>query len=199
VYGLPLDGRLKTNALDLVSYSDLADEGTARIFVAQAPKGQNLTVRRPQWAETLNIKLNGVGVNGIHKDNGLAVQIATGDHVEIDYLFATRSTQAGIGGPLKARAAFFAGPWLLGCSSLTNVHYFNEMQADNLIDPHLMPSNAAMVHSPFAVPIAARSVAYLPAEYAVQPARGELRAIAEQTAGPSARWEMAFRTLSSRS
>lgn len=193
-YGLALDGRLKTDALDLVAYSDLAYNGTARILVAQAAKGQTLTVRQPRWADAVSVK-----INGIRRANGLTVPIVSGDHVEIEYSFVARRVQAGAEAPLSERSAFFVGPWLLGCSSLTNVHYFNELQADNLVDRHLAAATVASIHSPFAVPIAARSISYLPAEYVVQPGRAELRAIAEQTASPPARWEMAFLNLPSRS
>ena len=192
LYSFPLDAQVHDDDLELKAYSNLATSGTTKIIVSKAPPKQTLTVRRPSWADALTIH-----VNNVHRNSNQTIELVTGDHVEIKYGFTDRRLQAGSIGRLAKRSAFLVGPWLLGSSNLINVNYFNELHAANQIDPILGPPNNPDLSSPFAVPIAARSASYLPAEYPTQPARAELRAVAEQTAGSPARWEMAFATIPS--
>ena len=70
----------------------------------------------------------------------------------------------------------------------------NELTSDNrllkLVDQPLPGTHGAL--RPFAVPIAATSFHYAPAEYPMQKGEVVLRAIAEQTGQDSTSWELRF-------
>jgi len=192
-YDLPIDGRMETPALSATAESLLAENGTVRIKVTGAGNAPaSLRIRIPEWADELAIRLNG-SMGNFSPENGFAGierTWATGDVVEVKYAMKLRSTPSG-----ENRVSYSYGPWLLGAAASDNPAYFNEMQtANKLISGSEEAATARRPARPFAVPVAATSLRYVPAEYPDQPATVALRAIAEQAGQPTTSWELRFLT-----
>jgi DUF1680 family protein len=191
---LPVDSRVYGPWLAASSESSLAKDGTVRITVIEAGKAPaGISIRQPDWAGSLEIRLNGVAarfplVNGYVSINRLW---AAGDVIHVKYGMQLKSQPCG-----KDRIAYSYGPWLLGAPASDNPAYFNELTVDN----HLVQGKEealAAARQParrFTVPIAAAEVPFVPAEYADQPEKVVLRAIAEQTGQPPTAWELRFLT-----
>jgi DUF1680 family protein len=193
-YDLPLDGRVETAALSAAATSRLAQDGTVRIGITAAgAKAAPFRVRRPEWASALEIRVNGSAIPFI-EESGFAHfkrEWRAGDVVTVRYAMALRSEASG-----KDRISYFYGPWLLGAPEQENPAYFNELTLDNRL---VRGSEAAIpagkqTAGPFRVPIAAREIPCIPAEYWDQGATVTLRAIAEQTGQATTAWELRFLT-----
>jgi DUF1680 family protein len=195
-YDLPLDARIKSPVLSAVAESSLAQDGSVRITITDSRKGASLlAIRRPNWANHIEVRLNGSGIE-LHESDGyvsLDRQWAAGDTVELKFTMELRTTHAA-----EDRLAFSYGPWLLGAAAADNPAYFNELTAQNKLlgqNPSNPPA-AANLARPFSVPLAATTFRYAQAEYPDQPAKVELHAIAEQTGQPTTSWELRFLTAS---
>jgi DUF1680 family protein len=187
---LPIDGRVETAALSAVAESMLAQNGTVEIRITRASREPvALGIRKPDWADSVVIRLNGSEHELPLKNGYLDIERtwATGDRIEIQYRMQHRSVPCGSG-----RFAYFYGPWLLGASASENPDYFNELTIDNIL---FRPGNAPLpgeerAAQPFLVPIAATAFRYAPAEYPDQPGTVVLRAIAEQAGQATTSWEL---------
>lgn len=188
-YDLPIDGLIDSPEISAQATSRLGIDGTVRIQVSKVSPGRSLTLRKPSWAHDLDISINGRAADGLTID-----KITAGDVILAKYRMALDARPAGNAQLLAGRKAFFHGPWLLGVSSQGNPGYFNELHSQNVLLTSTAHTDREGDHSSFCVPIAATRMAYTPAEFPVQPAHVELRAIAEQTGFPPTQWEMAFAT-----
>ena len=196
-YDLPLDGRMaagesQAGALRAVAWSTLSGNGTVRITVTASGTGtDSLFVRKPKWAESVEIRTSGSAREYPAGDGyvGLERVWAAGDMVEVKYAMGLRSEAAG-----QDREAYFYGPWLLGASAADNPAYFNELTVENRLERgrETAISSGTQPKRLFLVPIAATQVASIPAEYPDQPGRIVLRAIAEQTGLETTGWELRF-------
>lgn len=186
-YDLPVDGSIRSANVSVEATSRLAEDGTVSLRILGASPGHTLTLRQPGWASALELKRNGIAVPGLSVRG-----LAKGDVVSATYLMALADRQAGASVKLEKRRSFFYGPWLLGVSSAANPGYFNELQADNLLIVHSARGIQDAPAYPFAIPVAATEVSYVPAEYPEQTSRVQLKPVAEQTATLPAQWEMAF-------
>jgi len=196
-YDVPIDSDLAkahvgSAILAATAASSLARDAAVRLTITSASETlASLCVRRPEWAETLNVRINGKpcpstsegGYTRMHR------KWRTGDVVTVNYAMSLESRPGG-----RKRVTFSHGPWLLGAPASANATYFNELTAENKLavakDPTLAPSPTR----PFTVPIAARTFPYAPAEFPNQPCTVTLRAVAEQTAEPPTQWELRFRS-----
>ncbi|HUX28934.1 MAG TPA: beta-L-arabinofuranosidase domain-containing protein [Terracidiphilus sp.] len=190
LFDMPIDSRVETAELSAAAESSLAENGTVRIRIAAAGNASAaLAIRKPEWADKLEIRLNG-SVREFPIGNGyVAIERAwvAGDTIEIKYGMQLRSEPSG-----KNRVAYSYGPWLLGAAASANPDYFNELTIENKL---LASKNVAQPvrqrsAQPFSVPIAARAFRYTPAEYPDQPGTVVLRAIAEQAGQPTTSWEL---------
>ena len=186
-YELPLDGGIEGAAFAARATSRIAKDGTISIRVGRADAGQALVIRKPRWADAMMVARNGRSVTGARVES-----MKAGDVIAVKYEMGLRNEKAGESVELAGRKAMHLGPWLLGAPSLANPGYFNELQGDNQIVAGSVKAGGREVASAFAVPMAARSFAVVPAEYPEQLSRVELRAVAEQTGMPPTQWEMAF-------
>jgi DUF1680 family protein len=191
-YDLPLDGRIEKAGLSAVAESSLADNGTVRITITSAGPGLNsLFIRKPQWAAATDIHLTGSARQYSAGDGyvGLEREWEAGDVVDLKYAMSLRQWASG-----EERVAYFFGPWLLGASAADNAAYFNEQTNGNRLERGKEKTLAAgkQPKGAFRVPIAAASVAYVPAEYPDQPGTVVLRAVAEQTGQETTGWEVRF-------
>ncbi len=196
-YELPIDsnvddGHVPSASLSAVATSSLAHDGTVRITITAVPTAlASLHIRKPAWADSLAIRLNGVAspypVEGeyvrVHR------QWQSGDVVTVKYAMAL-SSQSGE----QKRRTFSYGPWLLGAPACDNPAYFNELTIDNKVGIANSQTAAADPLRPFTVPIAARTFVYTPAEFPEQQGTVTLRAVAEQTGAPTTSWELRFLT-----
>lgn len=193
-YDLPLDSRLKASPLSAFAESSLARDGSIRITITEAGNSVSiLRMRKPLWAKQIEVSVNGSPVE-LHETNGyvsLERRWSAGETVKLKYVMERQTTRAADG-----RVAFSHGPWLLGAGAADNPAYFNELTPQN----KLLSENVSDVRTilrptqPFSVPIAATTFDYAHAEYPDQPAKVELRAIAEQTGQPTTPWELRFLT-----
>lgn len=186
-YDLPLDGQLRSDTFSAHAESRLATDGTVTIYIAKASPKHTLKLRQPAWASGLTIEQNGRLVAAAK-----SLHLKAGDRITAKYAMKLSQFPAGGGTLLAGKSAFRFGPWLLGASSETNHSYFNELEASDVVFSTHAPSKSPDADSPFRIPIAALSASYRPAEFPEQPAMVELRAIAEQTASRTARWQTAF-------
>lgn len=186
-YDLPIDGRIESAKISAHATSRLAVDGTVNIYIDRISAGQTLTLRKPLWAHDLKATVNSRAVSALSLAN-----LKAGDVITAMYGMTLREDQAGDSKDLAHRKAFYFGPWLLGTQSQANPEYFNELYQEDVLIPSSAQTSQAKSRSPYDVPIAARSVAYIPAEFPDQPSRVELRAVAEQTASLPMQWEMAF-------
>jgi len=186
-YDLPVDGHIETAEISVQATSHLASDGTVRIHAKTVSPRHTLTLRKPSWARDLNVFVNGRTVDGRTVTN-----MKAGDVVTTKYAMELREDVLATTESMAQRKLFFYGPWLLGAASEVNPGYFNELHPENkLIASSAHPANEK-ADSRFDVPIAATTVAYIPAEFPEQPSHMELRAVAEQTSIGPTQWEMAF-------
>lgn len=199
-FDLPVDAAIKNDAVSLESRSFLATDGKIAIKVHSASPSHSLNVREPSWSESVVVSRNGRRLNGLRVDN-----LRAGDEIEVKYGMKLRVTNADrvlstppSSAPVLSaagRSALHYGPWLLGATSAVQPEYFNELHADNvMLIESAHPAGAD--HGRFAVPIAATSLSFMPAEYPEQRGHVELRAVAEQTTFEPALWSTSFRVRS---
>ncbi|MFZ0747393.1 MAG: beta-L-arabinofuranosidase domain-containing protein, partial [Terracidiphilus sp.] len=114
-YDLPIDGRMETAALSAVAESSLARNGTVQITITAAGNAPaTLAIRKPGWAESVNIALKGPG-RLLPLENGYAGAERTwaaGDVIEAKYNMKLNSEPSG-----NNRVAYSYGPWLLGVAA----------------------------------------------------------------------------------
>ena len=182
-FALPVDGTHTSESLSLTSSSTLATNGTVTLQVKKAT-GQTLTIRHPQWAQSIRITRNGIPTSGPS-----VASLKPGDTIAIIYAMSHRNEPWA-----KTGEAFWYGPWLLGAASSVNPGYFNELQRHNRVSPATLKPTPERITTPFHVPSAAAQLQYLPAEFPEQPQTVELRAVAEQTSMPSTPWQLTFNT-----
>jgi DUF1680 family protein len=192
-YDLPLDGQIETASLSAVAESSLATDGIVRIRITHAEKVQTIIgIRQPEWADNLEIHLNGQPVESQQKDGLVGVNRAwtAGDVLQIRYEMRLKAMPAG-----ENRIAFWYGPWLLGAPASDNPNYFNEMTIENKLLGEGKPAQSSARHpgGQFSVPVAATIFRCTNAEYPDQPSTVELRAIAEQAGQSTTSWELRFK------
>ncbi|MDE3186331.1 MAG: glycoside hydrolase family 127 protein [Acidobacteriota bacterium] len=198
LFDLPVDSRVKTAALSAAAESSLALDGTMRITISAAGnQPATLNIRRPQWAETVKLRINGAPISAPLADGYLRVRRswAAGDVVQLQYEMPLRSEPKE-----NSRAVYSIGPWLLGAAASDNPAYFNELTVNNrLLDAGSL-DRVAQQHGVqrFRVPVAAATFRYAQAEYPDQPSTVVLRALAEQTAQPTTSWELKLLSEKSR-
>jgi DUF1680 family protein len=186
-YDLPVDGKWKSQGAIVDARSHLAAEGKVHIMVQNTAGSHSLTVRKPEWAEAVVLLKNGTRVEGLR-----VAPIETGDEIVAQYTMSLHPQSADAVQSRPERMALHYGPWLLGASSHDQPDYFNELYPENEIVLGSRRSPYTGQNQPFAVPIAARTLACIPAEFPGQPMTVELRAVAEQTGYEPARWQTAF-------
>ncbi len=190
-FDLPVDASLNTGSVFLQSQSLLAAERRIRIKVHRASASHALNIRKPAWADSVAIMRNGRPHPGLRIDN-----LSPDDEIEATYAMSLRITSADDVLSTRGRSALHYGPWLLGASTATQPEYFNELYAQNVLISgsarDAMPAPAR-----FTVPVAATTVAVIPAEFPGQNIKVHLRAVAEQTAHPPVRWTTSFLVRSS--
>jgi DUF1680 family protein len=193
-FNLPVDSRIKTANLSVTSESSLAENGTIRIEVTSASDSPvPVHVRKPEWATGVEIRLNGI-VREFPSRNGyldIERKWSVGDLIEVKYSMQLHSAPAG-----KDRIVYSFGPWLLGVPAADNPGYFNELTIENRLIPDQAEELSAAKQPPrlFTVPIAARVVGCIAAEYQDQPGTAVLRAVAEQSGQATTATELLFLT-----
>ena len=186
VYQIPMDGWFESDGIRLVARSWLATRGTVEIKVERALGTNRLEIRQPHWAGAILLSRNGRTVPGLTVSD-----LASNDVITIQYPVKMRVS------PLDAtgqRKTIHVGPWLLGASAADEQVYFNELHRENILLEDSIEQAESANTSVFAVPMAARRCAVLPAEYPGQKSTVELRAVSEQTARPPSRWVLSFLT-----
>ncbi len=191
-FNLPFDASFQSGRFSAISTSTLAEDGMVKIAVtgALADKPVQVRIRKPEWSENLTIRINKKVVPCVF-ESGYAMVNRTwkvGDVVEIRYAMALRHEAAS-----SNRASFWFGPWLLGAPAAENPAYFNELTAENkLLRQSASSPGPSRAH--FAVPVAAATFPFIPAEFPEQPSTVTLRPIAEQAGQPVTSWELRFLT-----
>jgi DUF1680 family protein len=198
-YDIPIDshvnnGTVANATLSAIASSSLSLDGSVRITIKRSGDAvESLRIRKPVWAESLTIRLNGSAVDS-PTDSGYAEikrRWQPGDIVSVHYGMSLKTTTGD-----QNRTAFSYGPWLLGASAADDPVYFNDLTLENKLN--LANDHAADAkmnpNRPFTVPIAARTIRYTPAEFPDQKLTVTLRAVAEQTGMPTTAWEMRFLT-----
>jgi DUF1680 family protein len=190
-FDLPVDASLATDSISLASQSFLATDRTIRIRVHRASTAQALNIRKPAWAESVALKQNGQPRPGLRIEG-----IRAGDEIEVVYGMSLRITSADNVLSAPGRSALHHGPWLLGATTAVQPEYFNELYAQNVL---ISGSAREAIPAParFTVPVAATTVAVVPAEFPGQNIKVDLRAVADQTAFEPARWITSFLLRSS--
>jgi DUF1680 family protein len=193
-FDLPVDGRMETATLSASATSSLAHDGTVKITISSAGEAPtSLRIRKPEWAQKLDLQLNGSAIQATAESGYLDIhrRWQSSDVMTVQYGMQLRSEPSG-----KGRRAYSYGPWLLGAPESDNPFYFNEMTEDNRILEVTEQSSSAAKQPvrPFAVPVAAKTFRYAPAEFPDQAATVRLRAIAEQSGQSTTAWELRFKT-----
>lgn len=195
-YDIPVDCHIvsRNAGMSAVASSSLARDGSVRITIQHAADAEeSLRIRRPGWADSLTIR-----VNGSAADFNLAGGYAelhrrwqAGDVVTAHYGMSLKTISGD-----HNRTAFTFGPWLLGAPSADDPVYFNELTVENRLNlaNDQAVSEKSTPNRAFTVPIAARTIRYTPAEFPDQKLRVTLRAVAEQTGIPTTAWEIRFLT-----
>jgi len=191
-YDLPVDGKIETASMSAVAKSDLPRTGIVRIRIKRAAKEKaTLAVRKPAWAETVQLRIHGsTSAPSMEPNYATAERVwADGDLVEVKYEMKLRREPSSDG-----REVVWYGPWLLGASAADNASYFNELTTTNQLlgEPKAAAGAKASAETAFSIPIAALETDYAQAEYPDQPGRAVLRPIAEQTDQPTTSWELRF-------
>ncbi len=211
-FDIPVDAEIGVPGFAAASSSTLAADGQMRIEIKKSDEAmRGLSLRKPAWARDLQIRVNGEPQH-VPVKSGYALvrrKWQRGDVVTIGYGMTLRTEPA----PEK-RITYWVGPWLLGAPASENAAFFNEMTLENKLDGAASASEAKATganpvgdnlaeasafqsrHAAEAlrVPIAARSLSYVPAEYPSQPGKVNLRPIAEQTGQSTTSWEIRFQT-----
>jgi DUF1680 family protein len=194
-YDLPIDGRIEAESLSAVASSSLAKDGTVQIKITRAgTEPISLAIRKPEWANRVEIRLNGKPATTSQEANQYMSLLRTwtsGDVIQVKFEMLLKSSPSG-----ENRVAFTYGPWLLGVPASNNPAYFNELTLENKLQGDGAPASASREQDmrSFSVPVAARTFRYAQAEYPDQPGNVALRAIAEQTGQPTTSWELRFLT-----
>ncbi len=197
-YDLPLDGQTdgslaKSPSLSAIATSSLAYDRSIRITIMSSDDSSTLLrIRKPEWAGALAARLNDAPISSPIENGYVNIhrRWKTGDVLALHYAMSLRSESND-----KKLFAFSYGPWLLGASEFAEPAYFNELTTENELSPAKIQTPPAKYPArPFAVPIAATSLHYSPAEFPDQEQTVTLRAIAEQTGQPSTNWQLQFLT-----
>jgi DUF1680 family protein len=186
-FDLPLDGKFQSDKIALTANSEFALNGTVHINVVRAQAGPSMTVRQPHWAKAITIHRDGRPVSGLRVDS-----IHAGERIAVHYAIQPRIESADHVQSLPNRHAIFRGPWLLGVSSHHQPTYFNELEADNKLAADKLTAASGHQAGTFAVPAAASSCTFIPAEFPDQRGEVQLQAVAEQTGFNPARWITTF-------
>jgi len=195
-FDIPIDSQIVSGnaALSAVASSSLARDGSVRIVIRRSSDAaQSLRIRKPFWAESLSIRVNGAAAD--YPVSGGYAQInrpwKTGDVVDVHYEMAMKTRSEN-----QNRVAFTFGPWLLGACAADDPDYFNELTVENRLS--LASDKAVAIKtSPnraFTVPIAARTFRVTPAEFPDQQLSVTPRALAEQTGIATTAWQIRFLT-----
>lgn len=190
-YDLPLSGEIRAGNIAATAVSTLTENGTVRIEIQSVTSPVSLRIRKPAWAKSLTLRLNGKPAQ--YKSEGIYVltdsALTAEDSLTVDYGLEHRKEEAGSG-----RVSYWFGPWLLGAPAAENPNYFNELTTQNRISdqPRPLSKDLSPVHAGFSVPVAAAAFRYVPAEFPEQPGSVQLRAIAEQSGQPTTSWELRF-------
>ena len=198
-YDLPLDSRTGNASRGHVGFSasatsSLARDGVIQITIQSAPeKSASLNIRKPEWANSLAVRINGAPAEYPVEGGYVYIQRRwqTGDVVAVRYGMSLRKQASE-----KKRVTYSFGPWLLGAAQADDPTYFNELTTENRLSAGALPglASAGQASQVFAVPFAANSFHYVPAEFPEQTGTVTLRAVAEQTGQPSTSWELCFLT-----
>jgi DUF1680 family protein len=199
-YELPIDsdvanGRVPSASLSAIAASSLAHNGTVKITISSATEAPaSLRVRKPRWADSLAVRLNGNAMQSSSEGDYVGVhrQWQHGDVLTVNYGMSLQRQSSD-----QKRITFSYGPWLLGAPAYDNPAYFNELTIENKLAVAKSEAATANPNRPFTVPIAARTFAYAPAEFPEQQGMVTLRAVAEQTGVPTTAWELHFLSDSS--
>lgn len=197
-YNLPLDAHIdastKAPGLCATAASSLVHDGKVRITIASAGDSpSSLRIRKPDWADSLTIQLNYAPTSSPQENGYVNIHRRwhAGDVVTVHYAMSLRAQSSD-----KKLVSYSFGPWLLGASQSDDPAYFNELTTENELSPAKVQTSPAATHPnrPFAIPIAATSFHYTPAEFPDQEETVTLRPIAEQTGQPSTSWQLQFLT-----
>ncbi len=198
-YDLPLDGHtdnisMKPTSLSATATSSLARDGSVKITVASAGDSPAaLRIRKPDWASSLTVQLNNTPTASLLENGYVNIHRRwhPDDTLTVHYAMSLRSESND-----KKLVAYSYGPWLLGASQSDDPAYFNELTTENELSPAKLQTPPAATHTarPFAVPIAATSFHYTPAEFPDQQQTVTLHPIAEQTGHPTTNWQLQFLT-----
>jgi DUF1680 family protein len=193
---LPVDTHIEREGFRAEVTSTLAQNGAVELRVAKISSERILIIRHPGWANDISVSVDGKPAS-VQKQDGRVVldgPLRAGQTIAIRYAMQLREERSGSSEALKDRFSYFHGPWLLGASSGRNPAYFNELHNQNRLLAAAQIPNPAKTQpaSRFAVPTAATTRRFIPAEFPEQPGVVELRAVAEQTGSEPESWEMAF-------
>ncbi len=196
-YDLPVDsnidnGRVPSASLAAIATSSLAQNRAVSITITSpGPAPASLLIRKPEWAGTLDIRLNGAASQFPLEGDYVRLhrQWQRGDSVTVTYAMSLQAKPTA-----QKRTIFSYGPWLLGAPEFDNRAYFNELTTDNKLAAAKAQPVATHPSRRFAVPVAARSFPYTPAEFPGQQGTVTLRAVAEQTGEPTTAWQLRFLT-----
>lgn len=193
-FDLPVDSRMETATFSASATSSLAHDATVKITISSAGEAPtSLRIRKPEWAQKLDLQLNGSAIQATAESgySDIHRRWRSGDILTVQYWMQLRSEPSG-----KGRMAYSNGPWLLGAPESDNPFYFNELTGDNRILEVTEQSSPAAKQTvrPFAVPVAAKTFRYAPAEFPDQTATVRLRAIAEQSGQSTTARELRFQT-----
>jgi len=197
-YDLPLDGHLddshaKPASLSAAATSSLAHDASVTVTITSAGESPALfRIRKPDWASALTVRLNNAPTPS-PLENGYANILRrwhAGDVLTVHYAMSLRSQSSD-----KNLFTYSYGPWLLGASEFADPAYFNELTTENELSPaKLQTPPTKHPARPFAIPIAATSFHYTPAEFPDQEQTVALRPISEQTGQASTSWQLQFLT-----
>lgn len=186
-YDFPIDGEIECEVFSGRAVSHLDQNGTIQIAVSKVLPDARLIVQKPSWAHAISVSIGERRVAG-----EVLSGLQPGDHIVLKYEMALHRSMAGNSPSLSQRESFHLGPWLLGVSELGNKGYYNELQSKNVLGSTRVEAKTDFNDSPFTVPAANVSAAYIPAEFPDQPDVARMRPVAEQTASGPTRWSMAF-------
>lgn len=206
-YELPLDGEGSLEGLRVAASSSLEKNGSIRLTItASDSTRRTISIRVPEWAGKLEVhappNAEMAGPQGGYLSLTGAWEV--GDEVVLDYHFSTRlETHPSRSG----YTAVFHGPWLLAVDEANSPYFFDEPYSYNRVELSDLeengraeqPAAAVPISTPvemnFTVPVARRSLEWIPAGYRNQRQHATLRPVAERTAAVQpTRWEFWFRT-----
>ncbi|MBS1801974.1 MAG: glycoside hydrolase family 127 protein [Acidobacteria bacterium] len=189
-YEMPVDAKIESPSLSATAESGLPRTGTVRIRILKSTTDKvRLAVRKPAWAESVELHLNGRGSLSPVDSGYVSAEKAwiAGEVIEVKYNMKLRSERSD-----ADREVFWFGPWLLGASAADSPAYFNELTTQNRLLGMPGPGTDPGSGGPYSIPIAGVKVEYAQAEYPDQPGSVHLRPVAEQTGLPTTSWEVRF-------